>query len=313
LNTYGVIEIPLEAIKIRPVRQWLVEPKQWEMVYVRGVAGLVGSVSHVCLYTLDVSVTSKGESNIDFSALDGKLGKGVAEALSTMIREAVVQGIIAVLLEIVKTVGSSPKSGNDGVKLLNTALVVTPPSDTLKRIKLSNTPPVVTPLSDPLKEILDANFLMCLGDEPVMKKSTWRCKGKKRGLPVFVVKKELQFAEKLPPGCPWLYYNNYNPNMDGDDMPRCLDLLFRPTKEMKFFDKELVIAAYIFENNLDPEEVLVPNDHCSGTRKTLLTIMPSKLIICDVLTLVCSMLTKGHFGPKGSKYGNQWFLPMTFF
>ncbi|RYR03564.1 hypothetical protein Ahy_B06g082602 [Arachis hypogaea] len=102
---------------------------------------------------------------------------------------------------------------------------------------------------------------MCLDDEPVTKKSTWRCKRKKRGLPVSVVKKELQFAEKLSPGRPWLYYNNYNPNMDRDDMPCCLDLLFRSTKEMKFFDKELVIAAYIFGNNLDPEQ------NCVGTMK----------------------------------------------
>ncbi|QHN95730.1 uncharacterized protein DS421_18g612220 [Arachis hypogaea] len=121
-------------------------------------------------YTLDASVTSKGESNMDFSALDEKLGKGIAEALSTMIRESVVQGIIAVLPEIVKT--------------------------------LSNTAPVVTPPSDPLKEVLDANPSMCLGDKLVTKKSTWRCKGRKRGLPVSVVKKDLQFAEKLPPGRP---------------------------------------------------------------------------------------------------------------
>ena len=85
-----------------------------------------------------------------------KLGKGVAKTLSTMIREAVMQGITAVLPEFVKMVGSSPKSGSGGVKVLNTAPVVTLPSDTLKRIKLSNTAPVVTPL-DPLKEILDAN------------------------------------------------------------------------------------------------------------------------------------------------------------
>ncbi|XLU50193.1 hypothetical protein S245_045007, partial [Arachis hypogaea] len=61
----------------------------------------------------------------------------------------------------------------------------------------------------------------------------------------------------------------------------CLDLLFRPTKEMKFFDKELAIAAYIFGNNLDPKEMLVLNDYCSGTRKTLLTIMSGKPIIGD--------------------------------
>ncbi|QHO16002.1 hypothetical protein HN51_031378 [Arachis hypogaea] len=247
---------------------------------------------------------------MDLSALDEKLGKGVAEALSTMIREAVVQGITAVLPEIVKTVGSSPKSGSDGAKLSITTPIVKSSSDTLKRRKLSNTP--VTPLSDPLKEILDANPSMYLGDEPVTKKSTWRCKGKKRGLPVNAVKKELQFAKKYPPGSPWIYYDNHDPNMDGDDMPRCLDLLFRPTKEMKFFNKELAIAAYIFGNNMDPEKVLVPNDHCSGTRKTLLTIMPGKPIIGDVLTLVCSMLTKEYFGPKGYKYANQWFLPPTF-
>ncbi|XLR47278.1 hypothetical protein S83_031938 [Arachis hypogaea] len=187
---------------------------------------------------------------MDLSALDEKLGKGVAETLSTMIREAVVQGITAVLPEIVKTVGSSPKSGSDGARLSITTPIVKSPSDTLKRRKLSNTP--VTPLSDPLKEILDANPSMYLGDEPVTKKSTWRCKGKKRGLPVNAVKKELQFAEKHPPGSPWIYYDNHDPNMDGYDMPR-------------------------------------------------------------VLTLVCSMLTKGYFGPKGYKYANQWFLPPTFF
>ncbi|RYR78270.1 hypothetical protein Ahy_A01g003013 [Arachis hypogaea] len=74
----------------------------------------------------------------------------------------------------------------------------------------------------------------------------------------------------------------------------------------------MAIAAYIFGNNLDPKEVLIPNDHCSGTCKTLLTIMLGKLIIGDVLTLICSMLTKGRFGPKKNIYGNQWFLPPTF-
>ncbi|XLR68822.1 hypothetical protein S83_019494, partial [Arachis hypogaea] len=169
------------------------------------------------------------ESDIDLSALDEKFGKSVAEALSMMIHEAVVQGITAVLPEIVKT-----------------------------------------------------------------------------------VRKNCNLRKKHPPGSPWIYYDNHDPNMDGDDMPRCLDLLFRPTKEMKFFNKELTIAAYIFGNNMDPKEVLVPNDHCSGTRKTLLTIIPGKPIIGDVLTLVCSMLTKRYFGPKENKYANQWFQPSTF-
>ncbi|XLR34354.1 hypothetical protein HN51_043663, partial [Arachis hypogaea] len=80
------------------------------------------------------------------------------------------------------------KKWDDGVKLSNTTPVITLPPDTLKRIKLSNTAPVVTPPSDPLKEVLDANPSMCLGDKLVTKKSTWRCKGRKRGLPVSVVK-----------------------------------------------------------------------------------------------------------------------------
>ncbi|XLS65751.1 hypothetical protein HN51_025725 [Arachis hypogaea] len=133
-----------------------------------------------------------------------KLRKGVAKALSTMIRKAVVHGITIVLPKFVEIVGSSSKSGSHGVKLSNTA-------------------PTLTPSSDSLKCFLVANPSMYLGDEPVTKKRIPRCK------------KELYFGEKLPPSRSWLYYNNYNPNIDEDDMPHCLDLLFWPTKEMKFF------------------------------------------------------------------------------
>ncbi|XLU54077.1 hypothetical protein S245_048725, partial [Arachis hypogaea] len=258
------------------------------------------------------SVTLKGESNMHFSALDEKLsfvmsrfavllpyylvmrvlfygilklGKGVVEALSAIIRKVVVNGITTVLPKFVET--------SHGVKLLDTAPTVTPPSDSLKCF-------------------LDANPTMYLGEEPVTKKRTPTCKGKKRELPVSEVKKELHFGEKLPPGRSWLYYNNYNPNMDGDDMPHCLDFLFRPTKEIKFFEYELAITAYIFGNNLDPKEVLIPDDHCMGTRETLLTVMPGKPIIGDVLTLVCSMMTKGPFRPSKVKLDNKWFLPLTF-
>ncbi|QHN77500.1 uncharacterized protein DS421_19g653230 [Arachis hypogaea] len=40
-----------------------------------------------------------------------KLGKGVAEALSTMIHEAIVHGITTILPKFVETVGSSSKVG----------------------------------------------------------------------------------------------------------------------------------------------------------------------------------------------------------
>ncbi|XLR58531.1 hypothetical protein S83_009203, partial [Arachis hypogaea] len=59
-------------------------------------------------------------------------GKGVAEALSTMICEAVVDGIIIVLPKFVETVGSSSKIESHGVKLSNTAPAVTLPLDSLK-------------------------------------------------------------------------------------------------------------------------------------------------------------------------------------
>ncbi|XLR15984.1 hypothetical protein S83_043922 [Arachis hypogaea] len=86
-----------------------------------------------------------------FFALDEKFGKGVAEALSTMIREAVVDGITIVLPKFVETVGFSSKIESHGVKLSNTAPTVTLPSDSLKCF-------------------LDANPAMYLGDEPITKK-----------------------------------------------------------------------------------------------------------------------------------------------
>ncbi|XLU70625.1 hypothetical protein S245_029678, partial [Arachis hypogaea] len=104
-----------------------------------------------------------------FSALDEKLEKGVVEALSIIIREAVMDGITMVLPKFVEMVGSSSKIESHGVKFSNTALAVTPPSDSLKRF-------------------LDVKPAMYLGDEPVTKKKTLKFKGRKRGLPVSEVK-----------------------------------------------------------------------------------------------------------------------------
>ncbi|MED6172625.1 hypothetical protein PIB30_051761 [Stylosanthes scabra] len=101
--------------------------------------------------------------------------------------------------------------------------------------------------------------------------------------------RELLYEDKLPPGRPWLYYSAYDPNMDGEDMPHCLDLVFRPRKGMKFYGPELAFATYIFGNNLKLEEELVTNAHCDGTRKTLHTIMPGKPIIGDFAQ--CSLMS----------------------
>ncbi|XLR00120.1 hypothetical protein S83_066318, partial [Arachis hypogaea] len=91
------------------------------------------------------------------------------------------------------------KSGSHGVKLLDIAPAVTPPTDSLKRF-------------------LDANPVMYLGDEP----------------------KELHFREKLPPSRSWLYYNNYNPNMDGDDMPHLtsLEIIWIRSPYLSLFDDD---------------------------------------------------------------------------
>ncbi|RYR51129.1 hypothetical protein Ahy_A06g026176 [Arachis hypogaea] len=104
--------------------------------------------------------------------------------------------------------------------------------------------------------------------------------------------------------------------MDGDDMPHCLDLLFRPTKEMKFFEYELAIAAYIFGNNLDPKEMLIPDDYCMGTRKTLLTIMPGKPIIGDKCSGTMKYIKDNFMGDLGGLHeifvpihlNGHWFL-----
>ncbi|MED6189064.1 hypothetical protein PIB30_092083 [Stylosanthes scabra] len=195
-----------------------------------------------------------------------------------MIRDAVTQEmheVTTILSEVLKVVSPSSKTKNHDSKL-----------------------PDIAPSAE-------------LSDVPMVNKRGSRCKGTKRGR-ISQVKKELHYEEKLPPGRPWLYYSAYDPNMDGEDMPHCLDLAFRPTKGMKFFGPELAFAAYIFGNNLKLEEELVTNAHCDGTRKTLLTIMPGKPIIGDVLVLVCLMLTYGPFGIKTSKLGSQWYLPPTF-
>ncbi|MED6183895.1 hypothetical protein PIB30_042126 [Stylosanthes scabra] len=198
----------------------------------------------------DATVTPLRKSSIDFSTLDEKLGECVAEGILMMICDAVAQemhGVTTILSEILNVVSPSSKSESRDSKLSNTA----PPAD--------------------------------LSDVPMVNKRSSGCKGTKRGR-TSQVKRELNYEEKLPPGRPWLYYSAYDPNMDGEDMPHCLDLAFPPTKGMKFFGFDLAFAAYIFGNTLKLEEELVTNAHCDGTRKTLRTIMPGKPISGDSLS-----------------------------
>ncbi|XP_072059486.1 uncharacterized protein [Arachis hypogaea] len=128
------------------------------------------------------------------------------------------------------------------------------------------------------------------------------------------IKRKLFVSEdtKLDRSRPWLYHSHISPYMDGEEMPLCLDLNFRPAKGMMFIGAELAMVAYIFGSGLDPNEILVPNDHCEGTRKIFLTLVPGSKVIGDVLTLVASMMSKGTHGPVPGKLGIKWWLPPTF-
>ncbi|QHO24277.1 uncharacterized protein DS421_12g370800 [Arachis hypogaea] len=54
---------------------------------------------------------------------------------------------------------------------------------------------------------------------------------------------------------------------------------------------ELVVAADIFGMELDMSKVLVPNEHCCGTREALWTLRLEKELVNDVLNVVAGMLT----------------------
>ncbi|XP_020961490.1 uncharacterized protein LOC110264149 [Arachis ipaensis] len=83
-----------------------------------------------------------------------------------------------------------------------------------------------------------------------------------------------------------------------------MPMTFFPTEDMQVVGLDLAAAAYIFNNVLDQDELLVPNPHCAVTRGALRTLEPGKLIVDDVLILLASMLTQ-------SSSRVQWFLPTT--
>ncbi|QHO49140.1 uncharacterized protein DS421_1g11390 [Arachis hypogaea] len=78
-------------------------------------------------------------------------------------------------------------------------------------------------------------------------------------------------------GTPFTYVTNMVMYMESADMPLCLDLLFRPPLGMEFVESELVVAAYIFGNELSEEKSLFQMNivvgegehfiHCSLVKK----------------------------------------------
>ncbi|XLR15601.1 hypothetical protein S83_043539, partial [Arachis hypogaea] len=161
------------------------------------------------------------------------LGKGVVEALSTMIREAVVDGITTVLPKFVETVGSSSKIESHSVKLSDIAPAVTPPSDSLKRFLDAN--PAIK------NYILERSFLQAVHG--------------------FIT----------------------------------------------------IITIQIWMKMTCHMEVLIPDDHCMGTRETLLTIMPGKPIIGDKIVLSSKQKCSGTMKYiKGNFMGDLGFLHEIF-
>ncbi|MED6192371.1 hypothetical protein PIB30_009449 [Stylosanthes scabra] len=76
------------------------------------------------------------------------------------------------------------------------------------------------------------------------RKQFWVKKGRKKPRSTIKAMDRKLFVRdeaKLDRGRPWLYHSDISPFMDGEEMPRCLDLSFRPSKGMKFVGDELAI------------------------------------------------------------------------
>ncbi|KAL4329058.1 hypothetical protein AHAS_Ahas13G0262100 [Arachis hypogaea] len=133
------------------------------------------------------------------------------------------------------------------------------------------------------------------------------------------LKRKLDFDDDEDDGCrieimqqghgmPFTYGTNMAMYMESADMPLCLDLLFRPPLGMEFIGSELAVAAYIFGNGLSKKEILIPDEHCCGSRGVLHSLLPGEEVVDDVLNLVASMMTSSDL----NEIGKQWWLPTTF-
>ncbi|MED6210056.1 hypothetical protein PIB30_060505 [Stylosanthes scabra] len=92
----------------------------------------------------------------------------------------------------------------------------------------------------------------------------------------------------------------------GVEMPWCFNLVWRPPGDMHFIGAELVVAAYIFSEDLkNTPEILVDDDHCKGNRNALCSLVPGEEVMGDVIDLVAGKLSH-------EKDSLRWFLPTIF-
>ncbi|KAL4370440.1 hypothetical protein AHAS_Ahas06G0066000 [Arachis hypogaea] len=98
---------------------------------------------------------------------------------------------------------------------------------------------------------------------------------------------------------PLLFEIKKNGLLSSDDMPKFLDVDFRPPKGMKCIATELAVAAYIFARDLEQGEILYSGEHCHGPRHVFWLLRPRQEVVDDVINLVATMLNDERHDPYG--------------
>ncbi|MED6110530.1 hypothetical protein PIB30_043865 [Stylosanthes scabra] len=107
-------------------------------------------------------------------------------------------------------------------------------------------------------------------------------------------------------GSPFAYLSHNRYQMMGEECPTFLELAFRPPPGMPFVGMELAITVYIFASAGEETEVLYQDNHCDGSRRRFLSLVPGNELYDDVLNMVVGMCT-------GTKDDNRrWWLSTTF-
>ncbi|MED6141254.1 hypothetical protein PIB30_101494, partial [Stylosanthes scabra] len=96
---------------------------------------------------------------------------------------------------------------------------------------------------------------------------------------------ELDEIRQIVHGSPFTYHTHPNSLHMSSDMPRCLDLVFRPPEGMSFVGSKFAVAAYIFGRGRYMREVLVSNEHSLGERHVLWNLCPREALQDDQIAL----------------------------
>ncbi|XLS98835.1 hypothetical protein HN51_041570 [Arachis hypogaea] len=112
-------------------------------------------------------------------------------------------------------------------------------------------------------------------------------------------------GENLGDVTPLLFEIKKDGLLSSEDMPKFLDVDFRPPKGIKFIATELAVAAYIFARDLEQGEILYSGEHCHGARHAFWSLRPRQEVVDDVINLVATIL-------NDERHDSVWWLPTTF-